>query len=127
MDASLTPVHGKKFSQVFRRWEILVHFFQTRVDIELGSVFYSCIEIILTNVSQVMGPTVVGYSSSDPMAVMSESAKLKGVMKALISISADYWLVFFIIGCDEFDSRRPYLTVGFHAKVSTCFPTRKVL
>ena len=43
---------------------------------------------------QVMGPTVVGYSSSDPMAVMSESAKLKGVMRALISIPADYWLVF---------------------------------
>ena len=113
-----------KFLEDGKYWCI---FFRPEWILNLGLFFYSCIEIILTNVSQVMGPTVVGYSSSDPMAVMSESAKLKGVMKALISISADYWLVFFIIGCDEFDSRRPYLTVGFHAKVSTCFPTRKVL
>lgn len=47
------------------------------------------------NLSMVMGPTIVGFSSSDPMAVMSESPKLKGVMRALLAISADYWSVNF--------------------------------
>jgi hypothetical protein len=43
------------------------------------------------NLSMVMGPTIVGFSSTDPMSVMSESGKLKSVMRALLSISADYW------------------------------------
>ena len=43
------------------------------------------------NLSMVMGPTIVGFSSTDPIAVMSESGKLKNVMRALLSISADYW------------------------------------
>jgi hypothetical protein len=45
----------------------------------------------IDNLAMIMGPTVVGNSSNDPMAVVSESGKLKAVMKALLAISADYW------------------------------------
>jgi len=43
------------------------------------------------NLAKVMGPTIVGYSSSDPMAIMSEAEVQKAVMRGLISISDNYW------------------------------------
>ena len=35
-----------------------------------------------------------GYSSSDPMAILSEADVQKAVMKNLLAISSDYWLRF---------------------------------
>ena len=61
--------------------------------VHLQAVASNCVvnKMDIDNLSMVMGPTIVGFSSSDPIAVMSESPKLKAVMKALLSISADYW------------------------------------
>ena len=36
----------------------------------------------------------LGYSSSDPMAILSEADVQKAVMKNLLAISSDYWLRF---------------------------------
>ena len=44
-----------------------------------------------------MGPTIVGYSSSDPIAIVSESIQVKEVMKVLLGISADYWSTFLAV------------------------------
>ena len=49
------------------------------------------------NISMVMGPTIVGYSSSDPMAIMSEGNQQKAVMKLLLGLSADYWSTFLAV------------------------------
>ena len=46
------------------------------------------------NLAMVMGPTIVGYSSSDPMAIMAEAGQQKAVMRLLISMSSDYWANF---------------------------------
>lgn len=46
------------------------------------------------NLSKVMGPTIVGYSSSDPMAMLSETELQKSVVRALIAIPAEYWSTF---------------------------------
>ncbi len=46
------------------------------------------------NLAKIMGPTVVGYSSSDPMSIMSETPVLKIVLEALLYISSDYWQKF---------------------------------
>ena len=48
----------------------------------------------MDNLSKVIGPTIVGYSSSDPMAIISEAAPQKAVMTMLLSLSADYWSTF---------------------------------
>ena len=49
------------------------------------------------NVATVMGPTIVGYSSSDPTAIISESGQQKAIMKQLLSLSADYWSTFLAV------------------------------
>jgi len=46
------------------------------------------------NLAVIMGPTILGYSSSDPMAILSEADVQKAVMKNLLAISSDYWLRF---------------------------------
>lgn len=43
------------------------------------------------NLSNVWGPTIVGNSSHDPAAIMSEPPLQKAVVKALMNISSDYW------------------------------------
>ena len=49
------------------------------------------------NISMVMGPTIVGYSSSEPIAIMSEAGQQKAVMKLLLGLSADYWSTFLAV------------------------------
>ena len=49
------------------------------------------------NLATVMGPTIVGYSSSDPTAIISEAQQQKEVMKLLIPLSADYWSTFLAV------------------------------
>ena len=44
-----------------------------------------------SNLAKCMGPTVVGYSSSDPVAMISESGQQELVMLSLLNISEDYW------------------------------------
>lgn len=46
------------------------------------------------NLAMIMGPTILGYSSSDPMSVLSEAEYQKAVIKSLLAISSDYWLRF---------------------------------
>jgi len=43
------------------------------------------------NLSKVMGPTIVGYSSPDPTAILSEAGDQQKVMKTLLNISDEYW------------------------------------
>jgi Rac GTPase-activating protein 1 len=77
------------------------------------------------NLAIVMGPTFVGYSTSDPMCLMSEAELVKAVMRSLISISSDYWANFlqyeqenlfprFAPGTPEADHQfsRPPLPIG---------------
>lgn len=59
----------------------------------------------VNNLATVMGPTIVGYSSVDPMAILTEADKQKEVMKALIAISSDYWSTF--LHNDSPNCRRP--------------------
>ncbi|CAB4061526.1 RACGAP1 [Lepeophtheirus salmonis] len=49
-----------------------------------------CVE----NIARIFGPTIVGYSSSDPTAMLSETPLQKDVMSALLNISSDYWKTF---------------------------------
>lgn len=49
------------------------------------------------NISMVMGPTIVGYSSSEPMAIMSQGPQQSAVMKLLLGLSADYWSIFLAV------------------------------
>ena len=46
------------------------------------------------NLSMILAPTVVGNSSSDPMAILQEKDSQMAVMSNLMSISSDYWLKF---------------------------------
>ena len=48
----------------------------------------------IDNLAKVIGPTIVGYSSSDPMAIISEAAPQRAVMTMLLNLSADYWSTF---------------------------------
>ncbi len=41
----------------------------------------------MDNLSKVMGPTIVGYSSSDPTAILSEAEDQRQVMQTLLNIS----------------------------------------
>ena len=43
------------------------------------------------NLSTVWGPTIVGHSSTDPAAILSELPLLKNVVKSFLSFSSDYW------------------------------------
>jgi len=45
----------------------------------------------MDNLSKVMGPTIVGYSSPDPTAILSEAGDQQKVMKTLLNISDEYW------------------------------------
>ena len=47
----------------------------------------------MNNLAKVMGPTIVGYSSNDPVAIISESEYQLRVMLALLKLSEDgsYW------------------------------------
>lgn len=49
------------------------------------------------NVAMVMGPTIVGYSTSDPAAVLSEAEQQQNVMKVLLGLSSDYWSTFLAV------------------------------
>ena len=49
------------------------------------------------NISMVMGPTIVGYSSSEPISIMSEGPRQSAVMKLLLGLSADYWSTFLAV------------------------------
>ena len=51
----------------------------------------------IDNLAKVIGPTIVGYSSSDPMAIISEAAPQRAVMTMLLNLSADYWSTFLSI------------------------------
>ena len=53
------------------------------------------------NLAMVMGPTVVGNSSSDPMAIMAETTLQKAVVRALLSITPDYWSTFLAVEEDN--------------------------
>merc|ERR1719206_1230466 len=48
-----------------------------------------------------MGPTLVGNSSNDPMAIMAEAGLQKGVVRALMAISGDYWSQFLAVEDDK--------------------------
>ena len=49
------------------------------------------------NLARIMGPTIVGYSSSDPTAIISEVGQQLAVMKILLGLSADYWSTFLAV------------------------------
>jgi len=53
------------------------------------------------NLAMVMGPTLVGNSSNDPMAIMAEAGLQKGVVRALMAISGDYWSQFLAVEDDK--------------------------
>ena len=53
------------------------------------------------NLAMVMGPTLVGNSSSDPMAIMAEAGLQKGVVRGLMAISGDYWCQFLAVDDDK--------------------------
>ena len=46
------------------------------------------------NLSLILAPTIVGNSSSDPMAILIEKDSQMSVMSNLMAISSDYWLKF---------------------------------
>ena len=46
------------------------------------------------NVSLVLAPTIVGNSSSDPMAQLYEKDSQMKVMTTLMAISSDFWMKF---------------------------------
>ena len=54
------------------------------------------IQMDIHNISKVLGPTIVGYSASEPGAgeLLSEGHIQTSVMKALLGLSADYWSTF---------------------------------
>jgi len=49
------------------------------------------------NVAMVMGPSIVGYSSSDPTAVFSEIGQQQNIMQYLLALSSDYWSTFLAV------------------------------
>ena len=53
------------------------------------------------NLATVMAPTVVGNSSSDPAAILSEAVHQKNVMKRLLAIASDYWSTFLSVEADD--------------------------
>jgi len=53
------------------------------------------------NLAMVMGPTILGNSSNDPMAVMTEVGSQKAVVSALMGISSDYWSHFLAVEDDK--------------------------
>jgi len=53
------------------------------------------------NLATVMGPTILGNSSNDPMAIMSEAGVQKAVVRALMAISEDYWSHFLAVEDDK--------------------------
>ena len=53
------------------------------------------------NLAMVMGPTLVGNSSNDPMAIMAEAGLQKGVVRCLMAISSDYWSQFLAVEDDK--------------------------
>merc|ERR1719273_1966420 len=57
---------------------------------------YKVNKMDIDNISTVMGPTIVGYSTSEPGAgeLLSEGPTQKKVIKALLGLSADYWSTF---------------------------------
>merc|ERR1719273_914042 len=44
-----------------------------------------------------MGPTIVGYSSSDPRAILTEADQQQTVMNILLGLSADFWSTFLAV------------------------------
>ena len=62
------------------------------------------------NLAMLFGPTIVGYSSSDPRAVLSEGPSQKKVVRELLDLSADYWSTFL----DVKDDRMYALTPSTH-------------
>ena len=62
------------------------------------------------NIAMVFGPTIVGYSSSDPTAVISEAPQQQKVIRELLDLSADYWSTFL----DVKDDRMYVLTPSTH-------------
>jgi len=49
------------------------------------------------NVALVMGPSIIGYSSSDPTAVFSEMGQQQNIMQYLLALSSDYWSTFLAV------------------------------
>ena len=49
------------------------------------------------NIARVLGPTIVGYSTSDPTAIVSEMSQNQAVMKLLLGLPADYWSIFLAV------------------------------
>ena len=49
------------------------------------------------NLASIMGPTIVGYSSLEPTAIISEAPQQQAVMKVLLGLSADYWSTFLAV------------------------------
>ena len=53
------------------------------------------------NIAKVMGPTIVGYSSFDPTAIISEQPQQQKVMTEMLDLSADYWSTFLDVKEDD--------------------------
>ncbi len=49
------------------------------------------------NLAVTIGPTIVGFWSTDMNEMANESYKQQAVMKALLAISADYWYLVLVI------------------------------
>ncbi|KAK2177273.1 hypothetical protein NP493_609g01017 [Ridgeia piscesae] len=56
----------------------------------------------VSNLARVFGPTVVGYSTTDPepLQMIEETRKQQRVIEKLMSISTDYWITFINISDD---------------------------
>ena len=63
------------------------------------------------NIAISMGPTIVGNSSSDPTALISEIHQQKKVMTEMLDLSADYWSTFLDV---KEDDRMYTLTPSIH-------------
>jgi len=67
------------------------------------------------NLATVMGPTILGNSSSDPMAIISEASVQKAVVRALLSISQDYWSHFLAVEDDKLMLRQAAVSGPMHS------------
>ncbi|KAI0235450.1 Rac GTPase-activating protein 1 [Lamellibrachia satsuma] len=64
----------------------------------------------VSNLARVFGPTVVGYSTTDPepLQMIEETRKQQKVIEKLMSISTDYWITFINISDDMECPGAPY-------------------
>ncbi|XP_037050251.1 rac GTPase-activating protein 1 [Bradysia coprophila] len=78
-----------------------------------------------SNIAKIFGPTLVGYSSSDPdqHAIFTETIIQAGVMEMLLKVPADFWEQFVNIKSDENQSEKNENREEF--EIAPRYPLRK--